>query len=114
MGIPIKSIPCACFFALLLGHIAGSCKGSTSPLTEEDRKMVPVLADAHIAEAGMEAIPDRAVKDSLAGVWYGQIFEIHDLDKATFEDYLQRLSKDTDRMNAVYDTVQAYLKRQGK
>lgn len=91
-----------------------SCGGGEYQLSTDDKKMVAVLADVHIAEAGMEAIPDKAVKDSLANIWYGQVFTIHHITKAEFERYMKEIAQNTDRMNAVYGAVGEQLKKAGK
>lgn len=104
------------FYLLLITVMlqAISCGRGEYELTATDKKMVAVLADVHIAEAGMDAIPDKSVKDSLANVWYGQIFTIHHIKKTDFEQYLDEIGQNTNRMNAVYEAVTEQLKKQGK
>lgn len=80
-----------------------SCNDQT-PLLLEEEKMVDVIKDIHIAEAAMQNLVDLT-KDSIGEIYYQQVFEIHQVDKADFDSSMSILRKDPERLGFIYDKV---------
>lgn len=85
----------------ILGFI--SCSDQTPLLLEED-KMINVIRDIHIAEAAMQNLID-ITKDSVGEIYYQQVFEIHQVNKADFDSSMIILRKDPERLGLIYDRV---------
>ena len=79
------------------------CKEEIKPSLSEE-KMVDVLTDLHLAEASMLTL-NKKLKDSVYLVYYGQIFEIHQVKDSVFFKDLELLRKDPERVEKVYAKV---------
>lgn len=72
--------------------------------------MVKVLADAHVAEAALQNIHGPR-RDSLAALYYGQIFAIHGITKEDFEYTYDRMRQQPELLDEIYGEVMARLDR---
>ncbi|HFA50788.1 MAG TPA: DUF4296 domain-containing protein [Bacteroidetes bacterium] len=78
------------------------------PLPED--KLVPVLMDIHIAEAGLTHLTGT-VKDSTAAKYYQQIYTMHGVEEAVVDSCLYYLKRHPARMKKVYDKVTKELEK---
>ncbi len=76
------------------------------PIPQE--KLVPVLADAYIAEAAINTLIG-SVKDSMAEVYYTQLCEVHDITKADFDTTISIMQRHPIFMDSVYANVLRHL-----
>ena len=76
-------------------------------LTEE--QLVAILKDIHLAEAMLTTENDRIKKDSLAYLYYEQIFFMHKVDTADFNQSMNALFSDPERIDSLYKKVMAGL-----
>ncbi|MEN0002692.1 MAG: DUF4296 domain-containing protein [Bacteroidota bacterium] len=88
----------------VLGCLLGACQPSISSLPIEEEKLIQVLTDVHIAEAGLQNLRG-AVKDSTAILYYNQIYSIHGITEDDFMQSIEILKQDPKRMNAIYTLV---------
>jgi len=70
-----------------------------------DEELIPILKDIHIAEALLTETVDRRAKDSLARLYYGQIFELHQVDSAIFEESMHAYFTDPPALDSLYQKV---------
>ena len=89
--------------ALLFCALTG-CSDEPQPLQVPEERLVGVLADLHIAEAALQALRGKT-KNSMATVYYDQIYTLHDVDSAEVHQSLEQLREDPQRMKALYDRV---------
>ena len=97
------------FFVLLFFY---ACEEKPIPLSIPEDKMIDVLVDVHFAESAMNNIYKHK-KDSLATLYYGQIFEIHGINQNVFDENMQILQRDADKLDAVYEQVLERLNKKG-
>ncbi|MEM1322193.1 MAG: DUF4296 domain-containing protein [Bacteroidota bacterium] len=69
-----------------------------------DDRLINLLADIHLAEAAMQQAY-KETKDSLAGVYYEQIYTIHKVSEAQLEAELKYLQSHPDLAEAIYGQV---------
>lgn len=72
--------------------------------------MIEVLADAHVAEAALQNIHGPR-RDSLATLYYDQIFAIHGITKEDFEYTYDRMREQPELLDEIYGEVMARLDR---
>ncbi len=89
-----------------------SCEEKPLPLSIDDETLIDVLVDVHFAESAMNNIYKQK-KDSLATLYYSQIFEIHGIDKNVFDENMQILQRDADKMDEMYEKVLERLNKKG-
>ena len=85
------------------------CKEDLKP-TLSDEKMVDVLTDLHLAEASMLTL-NKKLKDSVYLVYYGQIFEIHQVEDSVFFRDLEIIRKNPKWVEEIYDKVVVNLEQ---
>lgn len=91
-----------------------SCQEQTIvPLPIEEEKLVAVVADLHLAEAAFQNLL-KSQKDSLAPVYYAQVYEMHHITKAQLDSSLVILSAHPKRMVTFYEKVQEVLSKSGE
>ncbi|GAB5553333.1 MAG: hypothetical protein Sapg2KO_29240 [Saprospiraceae bacterium] len=61
-----------------------------------------LMIDVHSAEAALQNVYG-ARKDSLAAVYYQQIYQIYDIDSTQFKELIQKLRDHPSLMKEVYD-----------
>ena len=85
-------------------------------LTIPTAKMVSILADIHVAESAA-AYLTNPTKDSIANVYYQQIYEIHSVKAEEVKQNLDMLKREPAQLEKVYkmvgDTLDARLKANG-
>ena len=81
-----------------------SCNTTPTPSIKE-QDLIPVLVDIHIAEAAMQSITHKHLKDSIGDIYYNQIFEIHGVEKADFDQTMAILREDPYQLKSIYKTV---------
>lgn len=74
------------------------------PLRMERAKLVALLADIHLAEAAMNNVYGKA-KDSLAILYYDQVYAIHGVNPLLFEEQIAILKKQPELMASIYEEV---------
>lgn len=74
-----------------------------SLLSEEE--LIPILKDIHIAEALLTETVDRREKDSLARFYYGQIFELHQVDSIVFNKSMHAYFTNPVALDSLYQAV---------
>lgn len=74
------------------------------PLLNED-ELIPILKDIHVAEALLTETIDRRAKDSLARLYYGQIFRLHGIDSSIFNQSMHAYFTDPSALDSLYQAV---------
>jgi hypothetical protein len=100
----------AAWTAVLL-LLALSCKKEKSSLPISEEELVTVMADVHLAEA---ALQDQygMKKDSLARLYYRQIYRLHGITEEDFQKTMKRLRNDPGRVEQLYERVLEELSKQ--
>ena len=91
------------FFFIFLLFCGTSCKEEIK-LTLTDDQMIDVLTDMHIAEAAILSL-NKKLKDSVATVYYAQIFEIHGVEDSVFNRDIEILRNDAKHLEDIYQKV---------
>jgi len=94
-------------FPLAVLLVVGGC-AEQNPLPINEEKFVEVLTDVHIAEGAMMHL-QALKKDTLAPIYYGQVMEIHQIDRATFDTCMAILQRDPALMEEIYKKVMRRL-----
>jgi hypothetical protein len=89
-------------FFIFSALLAGACapESETLPIPLEEAAMI--IVDTHVAEAALQNVYG-ARKDSLASVYYQQIYTIHGIDSITYHNLIWYLRNNPDQREAVYD-----------
>lgn len=100
-----------CKYLLLLSGIFfffGSCvqKAEELPLPESD--LIKILADLHLAEAAFQNLTTSA-KDTLAYMYYEQVYEIHGVTKAEVDSCIAIMNRQPEQFFETYKKVQEHL-----
>ncbi|MFK7799851.1 MAG: DUF4296 domain-containing protein [Aureispira sp.] len=74
------------------------------PLMSKE-ELIPVLKDIHLAEALLTEIMNKQEKDSLARLYYAQIFEMHQVDSALFDQSMNAVMTNPIVLDSLYDGV---------
>ncbi|MFZ2900041.1 MAG: DUF4296 domain-containing protein [Saprospiraceae bacterium] len=77
-----------------------------------EAQLILVLGDMQVAEAAAQSLIGT-VKDSVLEVYYDQIFSIHGVERAHFEQCFDELQRDPQRLSLLYEKVIEELNRQG-
>jgi len=78
---------------------------STQEPALSEEKIIAVLKDVHIAEAYLTEIPGKAQKDSLARVFYAQVFRLHDITGEEFEQSMDAYFGNPSVLDSLYEKV---------
>ncbi len=95
------------FFAAMVSMLMPGCMNEES-LPVSDEKLVPVLADVHVAETALLSF-NEPEKDSIARAYYRQIMTIHDMDREVFDTCIAILRRNPELMEEIYDKVYKLL-----
>lgn len=99
------------FFSLLyLINILIGCQGVAPEPTLQREKLIDILVDVHIAEAAIANVYGSG-RDSLAEVYYNQIYNIHRIDSTIFQEQITRLRKNPAYMKDLYEDVLTEVNR---
>lgn len=96
-------------FLVLVGGAA--CKKDrklTLPIEQE--KLVQVLCDIHVAEAALQALSEQQ-KDSVAAVYYEQIYTLYGINAEQFKQTIRTLEKQPAALQQLYQIVMDTLAR---
>ena len=81
-------------------------------LSEDDIKII--LKDIHVAEALLTEVTDRRTKDSLARLYYKQIFYLHDIKQEDFDQSMNALFTNPPVLDSLYQEVLKELETEKK
>ena len=92
------------FSLIFILEIAGwGCQNAIQPPMDKE-KLTTVLVDLHVADALAER-ENSAVKDSVAKIYYKQIFDKHGIDKATLDTTLALIGREPADLDSLYNQV---------
>ena len=101
------------FFLLTFLSIVISCKkAGPADLSISEEKMIAILVDLHIAEAAILSA-NKAQKDSIGGIYYKQIFDMHEIQDSIFYQNLEIISSNPIRTEAIYEVVIEKIEKLG-
>lgn len=94
------------FFPLIFMGLMGSWMACETPEKSpiDPQKMVAILADLHLADALAER-DNALVKDSVAKIYYKQIFAKHGIDKRLFDTSLAIIAREPADLDSLYNQV---------
>ncbi|GJM34687.1 MAG: hypothetical protein DHS20C18_36880 [Saprospiraceae bacterium] len=98
----------ALFVTMTLLLTVVSCGEKEADLFISEEAMVPILCDVHIAEAALQSLPMNS-RDSMAEIYYRQIFQIHEVKWEDFEQTMSILREDPIRLERIYEHVMEEL-----
>lgn len=91
------------FTLLFFGFSFLACQNTlNAPLSEE--KLIDILVDVHTAEAMTESETQR-VRDSMAPIYYAQIYEKHGVTRTDFDSTMVIYAHNPERFDSVYSKV---------
>jgi Domain of unknown function (DUF4296) len=93
------------FPLLLLWFIVGCSSQQTETLPISEEKLVKLMFDVHVAEGALSQHPGGPKKDSIADVYYNQVAEIQQVDRAVLDTCLAILQRNPDLSKEVYEKV---------
>ena len=88
-------------FMLCLFIVA--CTNPQEPVLTKN-ELIPVLIDLHFSEAVIQSF-DRKAKDSMANIYYNQVFQIHGISKEDFDQSMEILRNDPIMTEIIYNAV---------
>ena len=94
------------FWSIILGLQA--CQPNEYQYALTDEQLINILIDLHASNVMVKnfQVIDR---DSVAGVYYDQILEIHEVSKEIFEVDLKNLNRNPKKMESIYGTISKQL-----
>ncbi len=92
------------FVFILVLISTSACRREEIKPSLSEQKMTAILVDIHIAEGAMQNLT-QVKRDSLSGIYYEQIFEIHDIKPQDYVEMMQYLKKNPKKMEALYKKV---------
>lgn len=90
----------ACFLVLL--GLFFSCKKKQYSLPIPMEETVEMMIDVHSAESALQTVYG-AKKDSLAAVYYQQIYQIYKIDSIQFNSLMNQMRDDPELMREIYN-----------
>lgn len=84
------------------------CEEEENPYFSNPDKWVPILADMYAYQVALEASP-LDMRDSLDSVYRKQIFDIHDIDETSLNDFMITLGQNPEKSAEMYELVVTYL-----
>ncbi len=105
----MKQILIYIFFGTALALHAPACQQEAKQPPLSDKQVSRIMADLYLAEAATTGLTGNP-KDSLLGVYYRQVFEIHGVSKEDYETSLRTMSEDDERIRGVVDSAINLLK----
>lgn len=81
-----------------------SCNKEEPALPIPEDELVSVLVDVHLAEAALQDAYG-AKKDSLAELYYNQIYRLHDIEEEAFNKAIKQLRNEPERVERLYERV---------
>ena len=103
------------YLCLIFTVITVSCYKEPELSSREisDQKMIEILADVHLAEAKLTefAAKPEVFKDSIARVYYNNIFKIHQVKGDEYDHCMNALMKNPDALSKIYEKVLEKLQK---
>jgi len=95
------------FLFSILITLFGCSRGETE-LPIREPLLIDVLCDVHIIEG---ALQNRAMleKDSIANIYYNQVYQKHGISEVDFETTLEILQRDPRQLESIYSKVLVLL-----
>lgn len=93
---------------LMLALCLSGCEEEENPYFSNPDKWVPILADMYAYQVALEASP-LEMRDSLDSVYRQQIFEIHDIEETSLNDFMITLGQYPEKSAEMYELVVTYL-----
>ena len=90
-----------------------ACHSDSSNLPIPKAKLVPVLMDIHMVEAVVEN-DSQVMKDSLAALYYPQIFEKHGVTAKDFDSTVNFMNERPKLMHDIYEDVMKEIQKTTK
>lgn len=90
-------------FVLLL-VLPAACRESGPPFHHDEKVLIAVLADMHLAKAAVQQAPSE-YRDSLYDQLFLQICDLHQVDKQALERDVDILLRDPARAEKLYEAV---------
>lgn len=81
-----------------------TCETKQVGLPMEEEALVKMLCDVHVIEGALQN-QKASQKDSLAKVFYDQVYERYDITEGDFEEVLAIMEKDPKLLGQIYDKV---------
>lgn len=81
-----------------------SCQAQQEDYKIPSSKMVEVLADVHLSEVALQSV-SVSLKDSMAAIYYQQIFEIHDVTQEDFDHDIDIIRSQPKTLKLYYTKV---------
>jgi len=95
---------------LMLFTLFVNCQSDKASYSLTDDQFAVLLADLHLAE-NLAQNGVFQTKDSLAGLFYGEVFQIHKMDSLEIERNIDLLKNDPKKMAVIYEKVLEVLKK---
>lgn len=81
-----------------------SCQPQQEDYKISPSKMVEVLAEVHLSEVALQSV-SVSLKDSMAAIYYEQIFEIHDINQEDFDHDIDIIRSQPKTLKLYYTKV---------
>ena len=81
-----------------------SCNDRKVSLPIDEAKLIDVLCDIHIIEGALQGRPQKD-KDSIAELYYSQIYEKHDIAEQRFIQMLELMQEDPKMLESICGKV---------
>jgi hypothetical protein len=94
----------------LLGWVS-ACNSEEKIDTIDDPVMVQVLTDIHVADAILQDVTRGDLKDSLYVEYYERIFRQNGVTRTQFEQTIENVRRDPEKLNQLYTEVLDELAR---
>ncbi len=88
----------------LLAHLLACQKETAQELPLEREKFIQILADVHVAEAAMQTLIEEK-KDSIAELYYEQIFTLHGVEQQKFDQMMDILQTQPLALQGIYQAL---------
>ena len=91
-------------FLICLLSLVCSCTKNAVKLPIEEKKLVDILCDVHVMEGAIQNAP-KLIKDSLAKVYYDQVYEKHQISESELLSSLEILENNPKSLSKIYTDV---------
>ena len=87
-----------------------ACGNKENKIPMKESELVDLLIDVHVAEAAVQDLYG-ATKDSVGQAYYGQIYQIYDIDQNIFDTTMAVLRRNPKYAGSVYQKVMKEIDR---
>lgn len=77
----------------------------SEPSILSEEKLKAILKDIHLAESLLTETIDRNEKDSLARIYYAQIFHLHQVSHEDFEQSMNAYFSNPSELDLIYEKI---------